>query len=186
MTLPTAGALTDPQLPTTTSNDARLGGVDSVAAHTHKSWLRRFPRKLIIMPSLILLKKLRFLSALIFLKMYTQSNTGISYSIQTWFFLDLIQLLLDILYYEFELVIHATIILQFIINNKDACIAATWKHEWEASGPTRVHRHILDPGEGFKGEDLSQKHWTTLNRLRTGVSRYCRTAVPQGCSTAGS
>ena len=47
-----------------------------------------------------------------------------------------------------------------------------WKREWEASGPTRVHPHVSDPGEGFKGEDLSRKHWTTLNRLRTGVGRY--------------
>ena len=56
--------------------------------------------------------------------------------------------------------------------SKDAWIAATWKQEWEASGPTRVHRHVPDPGEGVKGEDLSRKHWTTLNRLRTGVGRY--------------
>ena len=25
--------------------------------------------------------------------------------------------------------------------SKDVCIAATWKQEWEESGPTRVHRH---------------------------------------------
>ena len=56
--------------------------------------------------------------------------------------------------------------------SKDAWLAATWKQEWEASGPTRVHRHISDPGEGFKGEELSRKQWTTLNRLRTGVGRY--------------
>ena len=56
--------------------------------------------------------------------------------------------------------------------SKDAWIAATWKQEWEASGHTRVHRHVSDPGEGVKGEDLSRKHWTTLNRLRTGVGRY--------------
>ena len=30
--------------------------------------------------------------------------------------------------------------------SKDAWIAATWKQEWEASGPTRVHRHVSDPG----------------------------------------
>ena len=39
--------------------------------------------------------------------------------------------------------------------SKDAWIAATWKQEWEVSTPTRVHRHVLDPGEGVKGEDLS-------------------------------
>ena len=50
-------------------------------------------------------------------------------------------------------------------------IAATWKQEWEASGPTRVHRYVSEPGEGVKGGDLSRKHWTTLNRLRTGVGR---------------
>ena len=31
---------------------------------------------------------------------------------------------------------------------------------------------VSDPGEGVKGEDLSRKQWTTLNRLRTGVGRY--------------
>ena len=30
--------------------------------------------------------------------------------------------------------------------SKDAWIAATWKQEWEASGPTRVHRYVSDPG----------------------------------------
>ena len=53
----------------------------------------------------------------------------------------------------------------------DAYIAETWKQEWEASGSTRVHIHVSDPGEGVKGEYLSRKHWTTLNRLRTGVWR---------------
>ena len=57
-------------------------------------------------------------------------------------------------------------------HSKDAWIAATWKQEWEASGPTRVHRHVPDPGEGVKADELSRKHWTTLNRLRTGVGRY--------------
>ena len=56
--------------------------------------------------------------------------------------------------------------------SKDAWIAATWKQEWEASRPTRLHRHISDPGEGVKGEDLSRKHWTTLNRLQTRGGRY--------------
>ena len=56
--------------------------------------------------------------------------------------------------------------------SKDARIAATSKQRWEASGPTRVHRYVSDPGEGVKGEYLSRKQWTTLNRLRTGVGRY--------------
>ena len=56
--------------------------------------------------------------------------------------------------------------------SKDAWLAATWKQEWEASGPTRVHRHVSDPVEVVKGEELSRKQWTTLNRLRTGVGRY--------------
>ena len=55
---------------------------------------------------------------------------------------------------------------------RDAWIAAAWKQEWEASGSTRVHRHISDPGEGVKGEDLSRKHWTIQKRQRTGVDRY--------------
>ena len=40
------------------------------------------------------------------------------------------------------------------------------------SGPTRVHRNVADPGEGIQGEDLCREHWTTLNRLRTGVGCY--------------
>ena len=56
--------------------------------------------------------------------------------------------------------------------SKDASIAATWKQEWEASEPTRVHRYVSDPGEGVKGENLSRKQWTTLNRQRTRVGRY--------------
>ena len=40
--------------------------------------------------------------------------------------------------------------------SKDSWLAAAWKQEWEASEPTRVHRHVSDPGEGVKGEDLSQ------------------------------
>ena len=56
--------------------------------------------------------------------------------------------------------------------SKDAWIAAMWKLEWEASAPTLVHRHVSDPGEGVKGEDLRRKHCTTLNRLRTRVGLY--------------
>ena len=41
--------------------------------------------------------------------------------------------------------------------SKDAWIAATWKQEWEAPGPTRVHRYVSDPGTGVKGEELSRK-----------------------------
>ena len=51
-----------------------------------------------------------------------------------------------------------------------------WKQEWEASGLTRLHRHVSDPGEGVKGEDLSRKHWTTLDRLRTGFG-HCRSSM---------
>ena len=36
--------------------------------------------------------------------------------------------------------------------SKDAWIATFWKQEWEEFGPTRVHRHISEPGEGVKGE----------------------------------
>ena len=53
---------------------------------------------------------------------------------------------------------------------KDAWIAAAWKQEREASGPTRVHRHASDPGEGVKEDDPSIKK--ILNRLRAAVGRY--------------
>ena len=39
--------------------------------------------------------------------------------------------------------------------------SAACKQEWEASAPTRVHRHVSDPGEGVKGEVLSRKYWKT-------------------------
>ena len=51
--------------------------------------------------------------------------------------------------------------------SRDASIAACEKHEWEA-----LHRHVSDPEEGVKGEYTSNKHWTTLNRLRTRIGRY--------------
>ena len=54
------------------------------------------------------------------------------------------------------------------------------QQDWEAIGPTRVHRHVSDPGEGVKREELSRKHWTTLNRLRTGVGRYRATMKKWG------
>ena len=54
--------------------------------------------------------------------------------------------------------------------SKDAWIAATWKQQWEASGLTRVHRHVPDPREGVKGEDLSRKHWTTKQTVNWGRS----------------
>ena len=40
----------------------------------------------------------------------------------------------------------------------DAWIAATWKQEWEASGPTRVHRYVSDPGEDVNGENSCPIH----------------------------
>ena len=39
--------------------------------------------------------------------------------------------------------------------SNDAYIAAAWKQELEASGPTRVYGHVSDTGEGVNGEDLS-------------------------------
>ena len=35
--------------------------------------------------------------------------------------------------------------------SKDAWIAATWKQEWEASGPTSVHRPLIGPRRGRQG-----------------------------------
>ena len=68
---------------------------------------------------------------------------------------------------------------------KDAWIAEAWKQEWEASGPTRVHRPVSDSGEGVKGEDLSRKHWTTLNRLRTVVGRDSLQIIHEEVGTSG-
>ena len=36
--------------------------------------------------------------------------------------------------------------------SKKAWIAATWKQEWEASGPTRVHRHVSINGPSLKSQ----------------------------------
>ena len=41
--------------------------------------------------------------------------------------------------------------------SKDAWIAATGKQEWEASGPTRLQRHVSDPGEGVIGRRAESK-----------------------------
>ena len=41
--------------------------------------------------------------------------------------------------------------------SKDAWIAATWKQEWEASEPTRVHRHVSDPGKRRQGRRNESK-----------------------------
>ena len=42
-------------------------------------------------------------------------------------------------------------------------------------GSIRTHpstsQRISDSGEGVKGEELSRKHWSTLNRLRTAWGR---------------
>ena len=70
--------------------------------------------------------------------------------------------------------------------SKDAWIAATWKQEWEASGPTRVHRHVSDPGEGVNGDNLSRKHWATLNKLRNGVGRYKASMKKWGLSDSAA
>ena len=53
-----------------------------------------------------------------------------------------------------------------------AWLAASWRLEWESAGPTRLHRYIQDPGGGVEGEHLPRRHWTLLNRLRTGVGRF--------------
>ena len=66
--------------------------------------------------------------------------------------------------------------------SKDAWIAATWKQEWEAFGPTRVHRHVSDPGGGVQGEDLFRENRAILNRLRTWFGR----SEPINRKTCGS
>ena len=57
---------------------------------------------------------------------------------------------------------------------KDAWIATSWKQEWEASGPTRVHRHVSDPGEGVIVEDLYKEQCTTLNTLDYELRSYMK------------
>ena len=39
--------------------------------------------------------------------------------------------------------------------------------EWETSRSTRVYYHILEEGEGAKGEDLLKQQWEMLNCKRT-------------------
>ena len=53
-----------------------------------------------------------------------------------------------------------------------AWLQASWKQEWEAAGPSRLHQYIWDPGDGVEGEDLPRRQWTLLNRLRTGVGCF--------------
>ena len=53
-----------------------------------------------------------------------------------------------------------------------AWLAASWKQEWESAGPSRMHRHICDPGGDVEGGDLPRRQWTLLNRLRTGVGCF--------------
>ena len=69
--------------------------------------------------------------------------------------------------------------------SEDAWNAAAWKQEWEASGPTRVHRHVSDQGEVAHREDLFRKHWATLNRLRTIINDRSLTIINEDVGTSG-
>ena len=40
--------------------------------------------------------------------------------------------------------------------SKDSWIAAAWKQEWGTYGPSRVRRHVSDPGEGVKASDSNR------------------------------
>ena len=51
-------------------------------------------------------------------------------------------------------------------------IPSPWKQEWKAFEPIEVRRHVSEPGEGAKSEDLCREHWTVQNGLRNGVGRY--------------
>ena len=52
-------------------------------------------------------------------------------------------------------------------------LRSRWVWTGNRWGTIYLHEiYVSDPGEGVKGEDLSRKQWTTLNRLRTGVGRY--------------
>ena len=54
-----------------------------------------------------------------------------------------------------------------------AWLATAWRREWESAVPSsRMHHHLLDPGDGVQGEHLPRRQWTLLNRLRTGVGRF--------------
>ena len=70
--------------------------------------------------------------------------------------------------------------------SKDTWLAASWKKAWETGGPSRLHRHISDPGGGVKGEDLPRHQWTMLNRLRTGVGRFKSSMKKWGLSNSAA
>jgi len=49
-------------------------------------------------------------------------------------------------------------------------IIESWRTDWNNSSPD-MHNIVTDPTSTLKGQDLSCKDWSTLNRLRTEYSR---------------
>ena len=68
---------------------------------------------------------------------------------------------------------------QLIISFSDNSIicAAQWAdHQWNAEwadNPTRLRTSIPDTGRHTPGMTLTRIAWDRLNRLRTGVGRFC-------------